>query len=269
MPNSTGPQYSRGDQGLPNASNPYPAGSPLAASSDPAGYQQTGDPYGQQYPNQQYPNQQYPNEPYPNQQYPAQPGYQDQPYQDQPYQDQPHQNQPYQDQPYRGQAYPDERSRDYTGPRGTGPVPGREGEAYGYDYRYANGDLGEDPLGANATGWVAFALTLIALALTWDKFGAFIALPVFFVSFLFAQIALTKRGQHKWHAWLAVWLSVVGGFVALISVIVSIVGLMGGIDYSGGTSLMGIVDLPPIEIERISDVNVSFPRSGFDSITID
>jgi hypothetical protein len=126
MPNSTGPQYSRGDQGLPNASNPHPAGSPLAASSDPAGYQQTGDPYGQQYPNA----------PYPNQQYPAQPGYQDQ---------------PYQDQPYRGQPYPDERSRDYTGPRGTGPVPGREGEAYGYDYRYANGDLGEDPLGANAT----------------------------------------------------------------------------------------------------------------------
>jgi hypothetical protein len=32
---------------------------------------------------------------------------------------------------------------------------------------------------------------------------------------------------------------------------------------------MGIVDLPPIEIERISDVNVSFPRSGLDSITID
>jgi hypothetical protein len=234
MPNSTGPQYSRGDQGLPNASNPYPAGSPLAASSDPAGYQQTGDPYGQQYPNQQYPN-----EPHPNQQYPAQPAYQDQ------------------------------RSRDYTDPRGTGPVPGREGEAYGYDYRYANGDLGEDPLGANASGWVAFVLTLIALALTWDKFGAFIALPVFFVSFLFAQIALTKRGQRKWYAWLAVWLSVVGGFVALISVIVSIVGLMGGLDYSGGTSLMGIVDLPPIEIERISDVNVSFPRSGLDSITID
>ena len=254
MPNSTGPQYVRGDQGLPTASNSYPAGSPLAASSDPAGYQQTGDPYGQQNQNQQYAN-----EPYPNQQYPAQPGYQDQPYQDQ----------RYQDQPYRGQSYQDERSRDYAGSRGTGPVPGREGEAYGYDYRYANGDLGDEPLGANATGWVAFALTLIALALTWDKFGAFIALPVFFVSFLFAQIALTKRGQHKWHAWVAVWLSVVGGFVALISVIVSIVGLMGGIDYSGGTSLMGIVDLPPIEIERISDVNVSFPRSGLDSITID
>jgi len=244
MPNSTGPQYSRGDQGLPNASNPYPAGSPLAASSDPAGYQQTDDPYGQQYPNQQYP---------------AQPAYPDQPYQDQ----------PYQNQPYRGQPYQDQGSRDYTGSRGTGPVPGREGEAYGYDYRYANGDLGDDRPGANATGWVAFVLTLIALALTWDKFGAFIALPVFFVSFLFAQIALTKRGQRKWYAWLAVWLSVVGGFVALISAIVSIVGLMGGLDYSGGTSLMGIVDLPSIEIERISDVNVSFPRSGLDSITID
>lgn len=229
MPNSTGPQYSRGDQGLTNASNPYPASSPLAASSDPAGYQQTGDPYAQQYPNQQYP---------------AQPVYQEQPYQEQ-------------------------QSRDYTGSRGTGPVPGREGEAYGYDYRYANGDLGEDPPGANATGWVAFVLTLIALALTWDKFGAFIALPVFFVSFLFAQIALTKRGQRKWYAWLAVWLSVVGGFIAVISAIVSIVGLMGGLDYSGGTSLMGIVDLPPVEIERISDVNVSFPRSGLDSITID
>jgi hypothetical protein len=62
---------------------------------------------------------------------------------------------------------------------------------------------------------------------------------------------------------------VVGGFVALISVTVSLVGLMGGLDYSGGTSFMGIVDIPPVEIERISDVNVSFPRSGLDSITID
>jgi hypothetical protein len=250
MSNSTGPQYSRGDQGLPNASNPYPAGSPLAPSSDPAGYQQTGDPYAQPV----YQEQPYPAQPYPNQPYPGQPAYPEQPYQEQPYQEQP---------------YQDQRSRDYTDPRGTGPVPGREGEAYGYDYRYANGDLGEEPLGGNASGWVAFVLTLIALALTWDKFGAFIALPVFFVSFLFAQIALTKRGQRKWYAWIAVWLSVVGGFVALISVIVSIVGLMGGLDYSGGTSLMGIVDLPPIEIERISDVNVSFPRSGLDSISID
>jgi hypothetical protein len=222
------PQYSRGNQGVPNASNPYPPGSPLAASSDPAGYPQTAESYGQQ-PNQQ----------------------------------------PYLELPTQGQPYLDQSSRDVNDSGGNGSVPGREGEAYGYDYRYANGDLGEDPLDANASGWVAFVLTLIALALTWDKFGAFIALPVFFVSFLFAQIALTKRGQRKWHAWLAVWLSVVGGFVALISVIVSIVGLMGGIDYSGGTSLMGIVDLPPIEIERISDVNVSFPRSGFDSITID
>ena len=256
MANSTGPQYSRGDQGQPAASNPYPPGSPLAASSDPAGYQQTGDPYGQQ--------------PYPTESYPAQPVYQDQPYQDQPgYQDQPHQGQPYQGQPYQGQPYQDDRSRGYSDPRGTGPVPGREGEAYGYDYRYANGDLGDDPPGANASGWVAFVLTLIALALTWDKFGAFIALPVFFVSFLFAQIALTKRGQRKWYAWVAVWLSVIGGFVALVSVTVSLVGLMGGLDYSGGTSLMGIVDIPPIEIERISDVNVSFPRSGLDSLTID
>lgn len=241
MANSTGPQYSRGDQGQPASSNPYPPGSPLAASSDPAGYQQTGDPYGQQ--------------PYPTESNAAQPAYQDQPYQGQP--------------AYQGQPYQDERSRGYTDPRGTGPVPGREGEAYGYDYRYANGDLGEDPPGANASGWVAFVLTLIALALTWDKFGAFIALPVFFVSFLFAQIALTKRGQRKWYAWLAVWLSVVGGFVALVSVTVSLVGLMGGIDYSGGTSLMGIVDIPPVEIERISDVNVSFPRSGLDSLRID
>jgi hypothetical protein len=240
MANTTGPQYSRGDQGQPTASNRYPTASPLAASSDPAGYQQTGDPYAQE---------PYPNEPYPNQPYPAQPGYQDQPYQDQPYQDQ--------------------RSRGYGDGRGTGPIPRREGESYGYDYRYANGDLGDDRPGANATGWVSLVLTLIALALTWDKFGAFIALPVFFLSFLFAQIALSKSGQRKWHAWLAVWLSVIGGFVALISVTVSLVGLMGGLDYSGGTSLMGIVELPPVQIDRISDIDVSFPRSGLDSLTID
>jgi hypothetical protein len=236
MANTTGPQYSRGDQGQPTGSNRYPTASPLAASSDPAGYQQTGDPYAQQ-------------------PYPAQPGYQDQPYQGQP---------GYQDQPYQ-----DERSRGYGDGRGTGPQPSREGEAYGYDYRYANGDLGDDRPGANATGWVALVLTLIALALTWDKFGAFIALPIFFLSFLFAQIALSKSGQRKWHAWLAVWLSVIGGFVALISVTVSLVGLMGGLDYSGGTSLLGIVDIPPVQIDRISDVDVSFPRSGLDSLTID
>ena len=252
MANSTGPQYSRGDQGQPAASNPYPPSSPLAASSDPAGYQQTGDTYGQQ--------------PYPTESDPAQPAYQDEPYQGQ---------SAYPEQPYQGQrayqepTYQDERSRGYADPRGTGPVPSREGEAYGYDYRYANGDLGDDPPAANASGWVAFVLTLIALVLTWDKFGAFIALPVFFVSFLFAQIALTKRGQRKWYAWVAVWLSVIGGFVALVSVTVSLVGLMGGLDYSGGTSLMGIVDIPPVEIERISDVNVSFPRSGLDSLSID
>ena len=116
---------------------------------------------------------------------------------------------------------------------------------------------------------MALVLTVIALALTWDKFGAFIALPVFFLSFLFAQIALSKSGQRKWHAWVAVWLSVIGGFVALISVTVSLVGLMGGLDYSGGKSLLGIVDIPPVQIDRISDVEVSFPRSGLDSLTID
>ena len=181
MANTTGPQYSRGDQGQPTGSNRYPTASPLAASTDPAGYQQTGDPYAQQ---------PYPNEPYPNQPYPAQPGYQDQPYQ----------GQPYQDQPYQGQPYQDQRSRGYANGRDTGPQQNREGEAYGYDYRYANGDLGDDRPGANATGWVAIVLTLIALALTWDKFGAFIALAVFFLSFLFAQIALSKSGQRKWHA---------------------------------------------------------------------
>jgi hypothetical protein len=225
MANTTGPQYSRGDQGQPTGSNRYPTASPLAASTDPAGYQQTGDPYA-------------------NQPYPTQTGYQDQPYQDQ-------------------------RSRGYTNERDTGPQRSREGEAYGYDYRYANGDLGDDRPGANATGWVALVLTVIALALTWDKFGAFIALPVFFLSFLFAQIALSKSGQRKWHAWLAVWLSVIGGFVALISVTVSLIGLMGGLDYSGGKSLLGIVDIPPVQIDRISDVDVSFPRSGLDSLTID
>jgi len=230
MANTTGPQYSRGEQGQPASSNRYPTSSPLSPSSDPVGYQQTGDPYAQQ-------------------PYPAQPGYQDQPYQDQPYQDQ--------------------RSRGYGDGRGTGPIPRREGESYGYDYRYANGDLGDDRPGANATGWVALVLTLIALALTWDKFGAFIALPVFFLSFLFAQIALSKSGQRKWHAWLAVWLSVIGGFVALMSVTVSLVGLMGGLDYSGGKSLLGIVDIPPVQIDRISDVEVSFPHSGLDSLTID
>jgi hypothetical protein len=207
-------------------------------STDPAGYSQTGDPYAQ--PGDPYA--QYPAQPYPNQ------GYPDQPYQDQPYQDQ--------------------RSRGYGDGRGTGPVPGREGEAYGYDYRYANGDLGDDRPGANATAWVALVLTLIALGLTWDKFGAFIALPVFFVSFLFAQVALSKSGQRKWHAWIAVWLSVIGGFVALLSVTVSLIGLMGGLHYSGGTSLMGVVDLPPVQIDRISDVRVSFPHSGLDSINI-
>lgn len=234
MANSTGPQYARGDQGAPSASNRYPTGSPLTPSSDPAGFQQTGDPYAQQ------------GDPYA--QYPAQ---------------------PYPDQPYQGQPYQDQQSRGYGDRGGTGPIPSREGEAYGYDYRYANGDLGDDRPGANATAWVALVLTVIALALTWDKFGAFIALPVFFVSFLFAQIALSKSGQRKWHAWIAVWLSVIGGFLALISVTVSLVGLMGGLDYSGGTSLMGVVDLPAIQIDRISDVNVSFPRSGLDSLTID
>jgi hypothetical protein len=231
------------------------AASPLAASSDPAGYQQTGDPYAQQ----PYSNEPYSNEPYANQPYPAQPGYQVQPYQ----------GQPYQGQPYQDQSYQDQRSRGYTSGRDTGPQRSREGEAYGYDYRYANGDLGDDRPGANATGWVALVLTLIALALTWDKFGAFIALPVLFLSFLFAQIALSKSGQRKWHAWVAVWLSVIGGFVALISVTVSLVGLMGGLNYSGGKSLLGIVDIPPVQIDRISDVEVSFPRSGLDSLTID
>jgi hypothetical protein len=250
MANTTGPQYSRGDQGQPTASNRYPTASPLAASSDPAGYQQTGDPYAQQ----PYSNEPYSNEPYANQPYPAQPGYQVQPYQGQPYQD---------------QSYQDQRSRGYTSGRDTGPQRSREGEAYGYDYRYANGDLGDDRPGANATGWVALVLTLIALALTWDKFGAFIALPVLFLSFLLAQIALSKSGHRKWHAWVAVWLSVIGGFVALISVTVSLVGLMGGLNYSGGKSLLGIVDIPPVQIDRISDVEVSFPRSGLDSLTID
>jgi len=227
----------------------------LTPSSDPAGFPQTGDPYAQQgdpYAQQGDPYAQYPAQSYPPQSYPQQP----------------YQDQPYQDQPYPGQPYPDQRPGGYGDRRGTRPIASREGEAYGYDYRYANGDVGDDRPGANATAWVALVLTVIALALTWDKFGAFIALPVFFVSFLFAQVALTKRGQRKWHAWIAVWLSVIGGFVALISVTVSLIGLMGGLDYSGGTSLMGVVDLPPIQIDRISDVNVSFPHSGLDSLSI-
>lgn len=145
----------------------------------------------------------------------------------------------------------------------------RQGESYGYDYRYANGDLGDERPGANATAWVALVLTLIALALTWDKFGAFIALPLFFISFLFASVALTKRGQRKWHAWIALWLTILGSLAALVSVTVSLVGLMGGLSYAGGTSLIGVVDLPPVQIERISDVNVSFPNSGLDSLTFD
>jgi hypothetical protein len=154
MANSTGPQYARGDQGAPTASNRYPTGSPLTPSSDPAGFPQTGDPYAQQgdpYAQQGDPYAQYPAQSYP--------------------------QQPYQDQPYPGQPYPDQRPGGYGDRRGTGPIPGREGEAYGYDYRYANGDVGDDRPGANATAWVALVLTVIALALTWDKFGAFIALP--------------------------------------------------------------------------------------------
>ncbi|CAB4893687.1 MAG: hypothetical protein F2808_02860 [Actinobacteria bacterium] len=152
-----------------------------------------------------------------------------------------------------------------------GPATGsyqRGGENYGYDYRYANGELGDDYPRANATGWFALVLSILAVALTWDKFGAFIALGIFFFSFLCAQIALTKRGQRKWQAWIAVWFSALGGLVALLSVAISLVGLMGGIHYAGGKSLMGVVDLPPIKVSSITDVGVTFPKSGLDSITI-
>jgi hypothetical protein len=144
----------------------------------------------------------------------------------------------------------------------------RGGENYGYDYRYADGDLGDDYPRSNATGWFALVLSIVAVALTWDKLGAFIALGIFFFSFLFALIALTKRGQRKWQAWIAVWFSALGGLVALLSVVVSLVGLMGGIHYKGGDSLMGVVDLPPVKVSSISDVGVSFPQSGLDSITV-
>ena len=243
MSSNTGPQYSRGAQNMPSASNQYPGGSPLSPSSDPAGYPQTG----------------------------AQPGYSGQAYQEQSHQDQPYQEQPYQDQPYGQQPSPGYGDTRGYGERSgnTGPVSSRQGESYGYDYRYANGDLGDERPGANATAWVALVLTLIALALTWDKFGAFIALPLFFISFLFASVALTKRGQRKWHAWIALWLTILGSLAALVSVTVSLIGLMGGLSYGGGTSLMGVVDLPPVQIERISDVRVSFPNSGLDSLSFD
>ena len=233
MSSNTGPQYSRGGQNTPSASNQYPSGSPLSPSSDPAGYPQTGYP-----------------------QTGAQPNYSGQAYQDPQYGQQP------------SQGYGD--TRGYDDRRGnTGPVSSRQGESYGYDYRYADGDLGDDRPGANAMAWFALVLTLIALALTWDKFGAFIALPVFFFSFLFGSVALTRRGQRKWHAWIALWLTVLGSFAALVSVTISLVGLMGGLSYAGGTSVMGVVDLPPMQIQRISDVRVSFPGSGLDSLTFD
>ena len=248
MSSNTGPQYSRGGQNTPSASNQYPSGSPLSPSSDPAGYPQTGYPQTGAQPN-----------------YSGQ-AYQDPQYGQQPYQDQPYQEQPYGQQP--SQGYGD--TRGYDDRRGnTGPVSSRQGESYGYDYRYADGDLGDDRPGANAMAWFALVLTLIALALTWDKFGAFIALPVFFFSFLFASVALTRRGQRKWHAWIALWLTVLGSLAALVSVTISLVGLMGGLSYAGGTSVMGVVDLPPMQIERISDVSVSFPGSGLDSLTFD
>ena len=248
MSSNTGPQYSRGGQNMPTSSNQYPSGSPLSPSSDPAGYPQTGYP-----------------------QTGAQPNYSGQASQDPQYGQQPYQEQPYQEQPYGqqpSQGYGD--TRGYDDRRGnTGPVSSRQGESYGYDYRYANGDLGDDRPGANAMAWFALVLTLIALALTWDKFGAFIALPVFFFSFLFASVALTRRGQRKWHAWIALWLTVLGSFAALVSVTISLVGLMGGLSYAGGTSVMGVVDLPPMKIDRISEVRVSFPGSGLDSLTFD
>lgn len=115
---------------------------------------------------------------------------------------------------------------------------------------------------SNPAGWLALVLAVLGAVMAWDRLGAVIALGVLTVSFITGLIALSLRGRRKWYAWIAVWLSVLAGLFALVSVIVSLIALMGGFSFSGEASFLGVIDLPPVHIARIQEVTLSFPASG-------
>lgn len=146
-------------------------------------------------------------------------------------------------------------------PANSGPRRGDTGETYGYDYRYADG-MDEYYVQSNPAGWLALVLAILGAVMAWDRLGAVIALGILTLSFIIGLVALSLRGRRKWYVWIAVVLSVAGGLVALISVIVSVIALMGGLSFSGEAAILGVVNIPPVHIAPIDEITLSFPKSG-------